>query len=70
LTGKNRELATISALAVLGGVENQLRSHFRVGMYNGITAAQLTNLLSIIQSKVGRKRRKCGKSGIAGSFEA
>ena len=55
LDWKNRELATISALAVLGGVENQLRSHFRVGMYNGITEAQLTNLLSIIQSKVGAK---------------
>ena len=55
LDWKNRELATISALAVLGGVENQLRSHFRVGMYNGLTEAQLTNLLSIIQSKVGAK---------------
>ena len=55
LDWQNRELATISALAVLGGVENQLRSHFRVGMYNGITEAQLTNLLSIIQSKVGAK---------------
>ena len=53
LDWKNRELATISALAVFGGVENQLRSHFRVGMYNGITAAQLTNLLSIIRSNVG-----------------
>jgi 4-carboxymuconolactone decarboxylase len=55
LDWQNRELATIAALAVLGGVENQLRSHFRVGMYNGITEAQLTNLLSIIQSKVGAK---------------
>ena len=55
LDWQNRELATISALVVLGGVENQLRSHFRVGMYNGITEAQLTNLLSIIQSKVGAK---------------
>jgi len=55
LDWQNRELATISALAVLGGVENQLRSHFRVGMYNGITEAQLANLLSIIQSKVGAK---------------
>ena len=55
LDWQNRELATIAALAVLGGVENQLRSHFRVGMYNGITEAQLANLLSIIQSKVGAK---------------
>ena len=55
LDWKNRDLATIAALVALGGVENQLRSHFRVGIYNGITAAQLTNLLSIIQSKVGAK---------------
>ena len=52
---KTREIATISALASLGGVENQLRSHFRVGMHNGLTKEQLDNLVSIIQSKVGSK---------------
>ena len=55
LDWKTREIATISALAALGGVENQLRSHFGVGMYNGLTANQLTQLVSIIQSKVGLK---------------
>ncbi len=52
---KTREIATISALASLGGTENQLRSHLNVGMYNGLTEAQLNNLVSIIQTKVGNK---------------
>ena len=55
LDWKTREIATISALAVLGNVENQLRSHFSVGMYNGLTEGQLNHLVSIIQSKVGSK---------------
>ncbi len=55
LDWKTRELATIAALAALGNVEGQLRSHFGVGIYNGLTAAQLTNLVSIIQSKIGSK---------------
>ena len=53
LDWKTRELATISALASLGGAENQLRSHFGVGMYNGLTEQQLRHLVSIIQSNVG-----------------
>ncbi len=52
---KTREIATISALACVGGVENQLRSHFNVGMYNGLTKGQLNHLVSIIQKKVGQK---------------
>ena len=52
---KTREIATISALATLGGVESQLRSHFNVGMYNGISKEQLEHLVSIIQSKVDAK---------------
>jgi len=55
LDWKTRELATISALATLGGVESQLRSHFGVAMYNGLTGEQLNQFISIIQSKVGPK---------------
>jgi 4-carboxymuconolactone decarboxylase len=50
---KTRELATIAALAGLGGVESQLRSHFGVGMYNGLTEGQLNHLVSIIRSNIG-----------------
>lgn len=52
---KTREIATIAALASLGGAENQLRSHFRVGMHNGLTEAQLMKLVSVIQTTVGNK---------------
>ncbi|HMJ70329.1 MAG TPA: carboxymuconolactone decarboxylase family protein [Cyclobacteriaceae bacterium] len=50
---KTRELATISALASLSGAQNQLRSHFNVGMRNGLTEQQLDQVVSIIKSKVG-----------------
>ena len=52
---KTREMVTISALASLGGVENQLRSHFNVGMHNGLSVAQLNELVSIIESKVSAR---------------
>lgn len=55
LDWKTRELATISALATLGGVDNQLRSHYGVGMHNGVTQEQLQQLVSIIQSRVSAK---------------
>jgi 4-carboxymuconolactone decarboxylase len=50
---KTREIATISALASLSGTTNQLRSHFNVGMHNGLTAPQLEQIVSIIKMKVG-----------------
>jgi 4-carboxymuconolactone decarboxylase len=53
LNWKTRELITIAALAALGNVEAQLRSHFNVGIYNGLTAPQLTQLVAIINNKVG-----------------
>lgn len=56
LDWKTRELATIAALASLGGTENQLRSHFGVGMYNGLTAEQLIQLVSIIENKLGKEK--------------
>ena len=49
---KTRELATIAALAALGNVENQLRSHFNVGMYNGLTQRDLEDVIGIIELKV------------------
>jgi len=59
---RTREIATLGALASLGGAENQMRSHFNVGIYNGLTAAQLNNLVSIIQTKVGVKEGKAANN--------
>jgi len=55
LDWKTREVATISALAALGGVEGQLRSHFNVGLNTGLTEAQLKDIVSELQTKVGSK---------------
>ena len=53
LDWKTRELVTIAALASLGNVEAQLRSHFNVGIYNGLTEPQLIQLVSLIHNKIG-----------------
>jgi 4-carboxymuconolactone decarboxylase len=62
LDWKTRELVTIAALATLGNVEAQLRSHFNVGMYNGLTEAQLIQLVSIINNKIGVKEGDLAKA--------
>ncbi|MBS1558352.1 MAG: carboxymuconolactone decarboxylase family protein [Bacteroidetes bacterium] len=53
LDWKTREIATISALASLSGTENQLRSHFNVGVHNGLTEQQLDGIVAIVKAKVG-----------------
>lgn len=51
----SREIATISALASMEGVNTQLQAHFNVGFNTGLNEAQMTILISVLQSKVGRK---------------
>jgi len=55
LDWKTRELATISALAAIGKAEGQLRSHFAVGMRNGISAEEAAGIVTVISNKVGVK---------------
>ena len=50
----SRELVTIAALANLGGVNLQLRRHLKVGLNTGLTPALLTDLITVIASKVGK----------------
>lgn len=50
---RTREIATIGALASTRGVENQLRSHFRVGLNNGLSSYQLFEIIEIIKNKIG-----------------
>lgn len=52
---QSREIATVSALASLGGVNNQLRSHFNVGMNVGLTEAQMRNLVTVLETRVGKQ---------------
>lgn len=53
---QSREIATISALANLDGVNPQLSSHLRVALNIGLTEAQLRSLISVIESRVGKKQ--------------
>ncbi|GAB4241936.1 MAG: hypothetical protein Kow00109_17580 [Acidobacteriota bacterium] len=54
LSYRERELATISALSAMDGVEPQLRAHLAVGRNNGITEIQLAEVADLIDEAVGR----------------
>lgn len=50
---RTREIITISTLASLGNVENQLQGHINVGIYNGVTQPQLNQIADILKTKIG-----------------
>lgn len=61
LSFKEREIATISALVSLGGVEPQLKSHIGMGLNVGLTVLQLQELLSVIEANVGKTEAEAGR---------
>lgn len=67
---QSREIATIAALAGLGGVESQLRSHFRVGLNVGLSEVQLTMLVEVLGAKVGRKESDAAAEVLRGVLAA
>lgn len=52
---QSREIATISALSAMEGVNSQLQAHFKIGLNTGLTEAQMKNLISVLKAKVGNK---------------
>ena len=48
LDWKTREIATIAALAAMPGVESQLNSHIAIGKHNGVTDAQISEILAAV----------------------
>lgn len=52
---QSREIATISALANMEGVNPQLQAHFNVGFNTGLTEAQMRSLIAVFEAKVGKK---------------
>lgn len=52
---QSRELATISALTSMEGVNPQLQSHFNVGLNTGLTEVQLRSLITVLEANVGKK---------------
>lgn len=49
---QSREIATVAALTMLGGVDPQLKSHFNVGLNVGLTNAQLKGIVEVIGARV------------------
>lgn len=54
LTWWERELATVSILAGVGGVEPMFRSHAAICMHLGFTAEQLSAVLNIVETNLGK----------------
>jgi len=52
---QSREIATISALASMEGLNPQLQAHFNIGFNVGLTEAQMRSLISVLKAKVGKK---------------
>lgn len=52
---QSREIVTISVLSSIDGVNPQLQGHFNVGFNTGLTEAQMRSLISVLESKVGKK---------------
>lgn len=53
LTWQERELATISALANMKGVNSQLQAHYGISMNNGITPEQLHAFVAVLETECG-----------------
>lgn len=54
LTYREREIATVSILAGVGGVEPMAHSHMGICLHLGITPAQLAALLDIVEINLGK----------------
>ena len=52
---QSREIATVSALSSMTGVNAQLQSHFNVCFNIGMTEAQLRDLIAVLEAKVGKQ---------------
>lgn len=53
LSWRQREIATIAALASLEGVNNQLSAHYNISMNNNISISELKTFIRIIETHFG-----------------
>ncbi|MEG3111005.1 carboxymuconolactone decarboxylase family protein [Pantoea sp. T14] len=53
LSWQTRELATISALAAISGVNSQLKSHYSISLQTGLTGQQLWAFIECLKLKFG-----------------
>ncbi len=56
-----RELATVSVLAGIGGVEPMLQSHLKICLNVGLTEKQLQQFVGIIGESIGKKEARAAQ---------
>ncbi len=61
LSYADREIATISALINLGGVEPMMQGHMGIALNIGISESGLKQILSLIESSGGKKEADAGR---------
>lgn len=61
LSYTDREIATISALVNLGGVEPMMKGHMGIALNLGMTEAQLRHLLAIVETNIGKEEADKGR---------
>jgi 4-carboxymuconolactone decarboxylase len=69
LSYTDREIATITALVNLGGVEPMMQSHLGIALNLGMTEAQLQHLLAIVERNTGKAQADRGRKVLAGVLE-
>lgn len=65
LTYQERELATISALAAMPGVEPQLESHLSTGLNTGLTERQVKQVFDLIEKNVSTRQAETARKSLA-----
>ena len=70
LNYQERELATISALAAMPGVESQLESHISIGMNTGLTEGQLSGVFDLIEQNISREQAATARRSLVKIFAA
>ncbi len=65
LSHQQRELATISALAAMSGVEPQLESHISMGMNTGLNERELDQAFDLIEKSVSKVQAEAARRALA-----
>lgn len=65
LNYQQRELATISALAAMLGVESQLESHLSMGMNTGLTESGLSEAFGLSEKTISRQQAETARKSLA-----
>jgi 4-carboxymuconolactone decarboxylase len=60
----SREIATISALSSMDGVNSQLEAHLRIGFNSGLGEVQMRSLVDVLQAKVGKREADNANSAL------